>query len=135
MVGVVQQRRVVEVVQRELLTPYGLRSLSPHDPRYRGHYGSSWESRDRAYHQGTVWAWLMGPFIEAYLKVHGFSPDAREQARRWLGAFEEHLPRAGVGFISEIFDGDPPHEPVGCFAQAWSVGEILRVKRLLERGG
>ena len=126
-----QQRRVVEVVRRELLTPYGLRTLSPNDPRYRGRYGGSWESRDRAYHQGTAWPWLMGPFLEAYLKVNEFSPLARSQAGQWLRPLDEHLSQAGIGFISEVFDGDPPHAPAGCIAQAWSVAEILRVKRLI----
>ncbi len=129
-----QQRRVVERVQRELLTPYGLRTLAPSDPRYRGRYGGSWESRDRAYHQGTVWPWLMGPFIEAYLKVNGFSAQARAQARQWLRPLEEHLAQAGLGYISEVFDGDPPYFPGGCIAQAWSIGEILRAKRLAEQG-
>ena len=127
-----RQLSVVEFVQRELLTPYGLRTLSPDDHRYRGRYGGSWESRDKAYHQGTAWAWLMGPFIEAYLKVHEFSPAARQQARKFLAAFDEHLSQAGVGFISEVFDGDRPHNPGGCIAQAWSVAELLRAKRLVE---
>ena len=127
-----KQRRVVRVVQGKLLTPYGLRTLSPDDPRYRRRYGGSWESRDRAYHQGTVWAWLMGPFIEAYLKVEHFRPLAVEQARQWLGAFDGHLEASGLGYISEIFDGAPPHEPRGCIAQAWSVGEVLRAKRMVD---
>ena len=132
--GADRQAAVVEVVQRELLTPRGLRTLAPSDPQYRGRYGTSWESRDRAYHQGTVWPWLMGPFVEAYLKVNGFSDGARAQAGKWLGGFDEHLAEAGVGFISEVFDGDPPHAPGGCIAQAWSVAELLRAKRLLARG-
>jgi len=127
-----QRLRVVRVVQEKLLTPMGLRTLSPDDPRYRRRYGGSWESRDRSYHQGTVWPWLMGPFIEAYLRVHEYKPFAAAQARQWLAAFDAHLEAAGVGYISEICDGDPPHEPRGCIAQAWSVGEILRVKRLLD---
>ena len=127
-----RQQRVVQVVQDRLLTPYGLRSLSPDDRRYRRRYGGSWESRDRSYHQGTVWAWLMGPFIEAYLKVHQRRPAAVEQARRWLGAFDGHLETAGLGYVSEIFDGDAPHTPRGCIAQAWSVGEVLRVKRMVD---
>lgn len=126
-----QQRSIVQVCQSDLLTPYGLRTLSPMDSRYRGRYGISWESRDKAYHQGTVWPWLLGPFVEAYLKVNADSPAARQQARRWLLAFDEHLQQAGVGSVSEIFDGDRPHSPVGCIAQAWSVAELLRVKLLL----
>jgi predicted glycogen debranching enzyme len=118
---------VVDTVARELLTPYGLRSLSPRNPRYRGHYGGDFRNRDGAYHQGPVWPWLMGPFISAYLKVNGRSAKAREQASAWLGGFCAHLQDAGLGQISEIFDGDAPHRPRGCIAQAWSVAEILRV--------
>lgn len=130
-----RQEAVVETVRRELLTPRGLRSLAPGDPRYRRRYGGSQQSRDRAYHQGTVWAWLMGPFIEAFLRVHDFDADAARHARRWLEPFDEHLTEAGVGLVSEIFDGDPPHPARGCIAQAWSVGELLRAWRLVERAG
>jgi predicted glycogen debranching enzyme len=119
-------RRVVETTERELLTPYGLRSLAPGDPQYRPRYEGDSLSRDGAYHQGTVWAWLMGPFITAYMKVHDKSAEAREQARAWLANFQAHLSEAGLGHISEIFDGDPPHTPNGCIAQAWSVAEVLR---------
>jgi len=129
-----RQQSVVDVVQRELLTPRGLRTLARGHGLYRGRYGTSCESRDKAYHQGTVWAWLMGPFIEAYLKVNGFSLEARAQAKQWLEGFEQHLAEAGVGFISEVFDGDEPHAPGGCIAQAWSVGELLRAKRLVAEG-
>jgi predicted glycogen debranching enzyme len=121
-----QARRVVEVIERELLTPYGLRTLAPGDPQYRGRYEGDQRSRDGAYHQGTVWAWLMGPFITAYLKVHGRTKNGREKAAQWLGGFREHLSDAGLGQISEIFDGDAPHRPRGCIAQAWSVSELLR---------
>jgi predicted glycogen debranching enzyme len=119
-------RQVVDVVQRELATPYGLRTLSPRDSRYIGHYAGDQRSRDGAYHQGTVWPWLMGPFITAYLKVNGGSNSARAQAAEWLQPLRSHLSEAGLGQISEIFDGDPPHRPCGCFAQAWSVAEALR---------
>jgi len=118
---------VLEVVERELLTPYGLRTLSPGDERYMGHYAGGPGARDRAYHQGTVWPWLLGPFITAYLKVHGESREARDKASEWIANFEPHLRSAGLGQISEIFDGDPPHAPHGCIAQAWSVAELLRV--------
>jgi len=127
-----QQVSVVRHVKDNLLTPLGLRTLSPHDSRYRRRYGGSWESRDRAYHQGTVWAWLMGPFVEAYLKVEQYKPFAVAQARQWLDAFDVHMREAGLGQISEIFDGDAPHHPGGCIAQAWSVSEILRVKILID---
>jgi predicted glycogen debranching enzyme len=119
-------KRVVEVVERELLTPVGLRSLSPSDPQYRGRYeGSPW-SRDGVYHQGTVWAWLMGAFITAYVKVNRASKKSRRQAEEWLAGFRRHLTEAGLGQVSEIFDGDAPHTPRGCVAQAWSVAELLR---------
>jgi len=129
-----RQRSVVTTVGQKLLTPMGLRTLCPDDSRYRGRYGGSWESRDRSYHQGTVWAWLMGAFVEAYLKVEGNSDQARAQAAEWLRGFDDHLNRAGIGFISEIFDGEAPHHPRGCIAQAWSVAEILRAKRLVAGG-
>ena len=119
-------RSVVAVVERELLTPYGLRSLAPTDTRYRGRYEGGPESRDAAYHQGTVWAWLLGPFITAYVKTHGRSPESRRQAALWLAPLCEHLKDAGLGHVSEIFDGDAPHAPRGCIAQAWSVAGVLR---------
>ena len=119
-------RQVVDVVQRELLTPLGLRSLSPADPHYRARYeGGVWE-RDSAYHQGTVWPWLMGPFITAYVRVHRRTEQARTQAALWLADFAKHLSTAGLGQISEIADGEAPHQPRGCVAQAWSVAELLR---------
>ena len=119
-------RSVISVVERELLTPYGLRSLAASHPDYRGRYEGDSLSRDGAYHQGTVWAWLIGPFITAYLKVNQRSAESVEQARAWLRAFRAHLTDAGLGQISEIFDGEPPHTPRGCVAQAWSVAELLR---------
>lgn len=128
-----QEKSVVEVVERELLTPHGLRSLSPRDSRYRGVYiGNSW-SRDSAYHQGTVWGWPIGGFLIAYLKVHENSGEAKAQVRQWLQPLIAHLDEAGLGSISEIFDGDAPHAPRGCIAQAWSVSEVLRVWQ--ESGG
>jgi predicted glycogen debranching enzyme len=117
---------VVATVERELLTPYGLRSLSPLHLDYRPRYEGDAYARDTAYHQGTVWAWLIGPFITAYLRVHGRTPASLAQARLYLRTFREHLREAGVGQISEIFDGDAPHTPRGCIAQAWSVAELLR---------
>jgi len=120
-------RRVVEKVEEHLLTPFGLRTLAPSDPLYRGHYTGGPKERDGAYHQGTVWPWLLGPFITAYIKVNGESEEARHQAQAWLSPLESHLTDAGLGHISEIFEGDAPHRPCGCIAQAWSVAEILRV--------
>src|SRR5216683_1848189 len=119
-------KSVVEKVQEQLLTPYGLRSLAPSDPQYRGRYTGDPTSRDGAYHQGTVWPWLLGPFITAYVKVNGGSGSARRQAAEWLTPLKGHLTVGGLGQISEIFDGEPPHRPRGCIAQAWSVAEILR---------
>ena len=121
---------VVEKVQEQLLTPYGLRSLAPGDPQYRGRYTGGPVERDGAYHQGTVWPWLMGPFITAYIKVNEGSEAARRQAAAWLAPLKAHLADAGLGHISEIFDGNPngntPQRPVCCIAQAWSVAEVLR---------
>jgi glycogen debranching enzyme len=119
-------RSVVATVTRELLTPYGLRSLSPRHPDYRPRYEGDAYSRDTAYHQGTVWAWLIGPFVTAHLRTHGRTPESLTRARGFVRAFREHLNEAGVGQISEIFDADAPHTPRGCIAQAWSVAELLR---------
>jgi glycogen debranching enzyme len=126
MLSLERAKRVVATVQEHLLTPYGLRSLASTDPQYRGHYAGGPAERDGAYHQGTVWAWLLGPFITAYIKVNGGSEVTRAKAQGWLSALPSHLADAGLGHISEIFDGDPPHRPRGCIAQAWSVAEILR---------
>jgi predicted glycogen debranching enzyme len=120
-------RSVVEKVEEHLLTPFGLRTLAPSDPRYRGSYTGTPTERDGAYHQGTVWPWLLGPFIAAYIKVNGGSEGARRQAQAWLSPLESHIVEAGLGQVSEIFEGDAPHRPCGCIAQAWSVAEILRV--------
>jgi predicted glycogen debranching enzyme len=128
-----REARVVARVQADLLTPYGLRSLSPKDKRYRGIYrGDQW-TRDSSYHQGTVWAWPIGPFLTGYLKVNEYSDLARAQVREWLRPLLHHLDEAGLNSISEIFDGDPPHHPRGCFAQAWSVSEVLRVLEDVEK--
>jgi predicted glycogen debranching enzyme len=126
MLSAERAKLVVETVQQHLLTPYGLRSLAPSDPQYKRRYTGDPLNRDGAYHQGTVWPWLMGPFITAYTKVNGGSEAARRQAEQWLAPFKEHLSESGLGQISEIFEGNAPHRPVGCIAQAWSVAEILR---------
>lgn len=117
-----EARAVVDVCQRELLTPMGLRSLACSDPRYVGIYRGGPQARDAAYHQGTVWSWLLGPFALAHFQVHG----DRAAAQALLAAIGSHLAEACVGSVSEIFDGDAPHLPRGCFAQAWSVAELLR---------
>jgi predicted glycogen debranching enzyme len=114
---------VVTAVQAKLLTPVGLRSLAPGSPDYKPRYFGDLRARDAAYHQGTVWAWLIGPFIDAWLKVH---PDNRAAARHFLDGFEPHLAEGGIGSISEVFDAEPPFTPRGCIAQAWSVAEVLR---------
>jgi len=114
---------VLAVVETRLLTPFGLRSLDPAAPDYRPSYAGDLRSRDFAYHRGTVWAWLIGPFVDAWLKVH---PGDRAGARRMLSGLAGHLDEFCVGTIAEVFDGDPPHRPRGCTAQAWSVAEMLR---------
>jgi len=119
-------KRVVDAVQRHLLTPYGLRTLAPSDPQYRGRYEGGPVSRDGAYHQGTVWPWLMGPFISAYLHVNGRTPQTRSQVELWLEEFRRYIEEEGVGQVPEVFDGDAPQRAGGCIAQAWSVAEILR---------
>lgn len=119
-------RQVVDQVQRELLTPVGLRTLARYDPRYHPRYEGGVNERDSAYHQGTVWPWLMGPFLTAYMRVYGQDPEARTQAKTWLEEFSAHLATAGLGHVSEIADAEDGNEPRGCIAQAWSVGELLR---------
>ena len=114
---------VMEVVRDRLLTPVGLRSLAPGHPDYKAKYYGDLRSRDAAYHQGTVWAWLIGPYIDAWLKLH---PEGTSEARAMLDGFNQHLGEACVGSISEIFDAENPYVPRGCVAQAWSVAEVLR---------
>ena len=116
-------RPVLEVVRSKLLTPVGLRSLSPDHPAYQSRYDGNLRMRDAAYHQGTVWTWLIGPFVDAWLKVY---PEDWAGARDLLAGLEPHLSEAGVGSISEIFDAEEPFTPRGCIAQAWSVAEVLR---------
>ena len=122
-----QQEAVVEAVRRELLTPVGLRTLAGSDPDYHGRYTGPQKQRDAAYHNGTVWPWPLGAFLEAYLKVNDRSQPAIEQARRWLQPLLDTMSHSCIGQIGEIFEGDEPHRPVGCFAQAWSVAEALRL--------
>ncbi len=125
MVSLQNARKIVDAVQRELFTPIGLRTLSPSDPAYHGRYeGGVWE-RDSAYHQGTVWPWLMGPFITAFLKVDK-SQAAQKQALKWLKGLHTFMQHQGLGQLPEIADGDAPHKSRGCIAQAWSVAELLR---------
>jgi len=126
-----QQRAVVDACAQHLLTPHGLRSLAPGDAAYIGHYGGDPASRDGAYHQGTVWSWLIGPFIRAHLHVYH---DAA-LARTFLAPLVRQMETHGIGSISEIYDGDPPHTPRGCIAQAWSVAQVLEAWQATERNG
>lgn len=122
--------RVVAAVERELWTPLGLRSLERGHPAYVPHYRGSMRERDAAYHQGTVWPWLIGPFVEAWLKSRRFTPEAKAQARaRFVEPLRRHLEQAGLDHVSEIADGDPPHTPAGCPFQAWSLSELVRLER------
>ena len=126
MLSRVKATSVVNKVERLLLTPYGLRTLAPTDRQYCGRYEGDQQRRDAAYHQGTVWPWLMGPFVTAYLRIHR-TRDAHAKVAEWLKPLRRHLSEAGLGQVSEVFDGDPPHRAGGCIAQAWSVAEFLRV--------
>jgi len=121
-----QGAQIMRHIAEKLLTPYGLRTLSPDDPDYRGVYFGDQHARDSTYHQGTVWPWLLGPYITAYVKLHGLSEETGNYLRKLTEPLYEHLRHADLGSISEIFDGDPPHYPRGCIAQAWSVAELLR---------
>jgi glycogen debranching enzyme len=119
-------RAVLAKVESELLTPVGLRTLPQNDSRYIGLYQGDPLKRDSAYHQGTVWPWLLGPFITGYVKAFENTPATLDKVSRWLEPLQAHLSHAGLGSISEIFCADPPHSPCGCIAQAWSVAEVLR---------
>jgi predicted glycogen debranching enzyme len=131
-----QQKSVVDAVQKELLTPYGLRTLNVQDSRYRSIYTGSPRERDEAYHQGTVWPYLIGPFVEAYLKVNGFNRKSKKKAAEFIEPLLRHLTEDGcLGQVCEIFDGDAPYKSRGCFAQAWSVGELLRAYLLIHSNG
>jgi predicted glycogen debranching enzyme len=122
---------VVNTVRRQLVTPLGLRSLAPTDPNYKARYDGDLRSRDAAYHQGTVWAWLIGPFFDAWLRAN---PKDWETARTFLSGFDSEMSESGIGTISEIFDAESPYNPRGCIAQAWSVAEVLRCELKLRAG-
>jgi predicted glycogen debranching enzyme len=122
---------VLNVVREQLLTPYGLRSLAPSDPNYKVRYDGDLRARDAAYHQGTVWAWLIGPFFDAWLRAN---PEDWEAGRTILASFDSEMSEAGVGTISEVFDAEPPFTSRGCIAQAWSVAEVLRCTLKLRAG-
>ena len=125
-----QMKRVLDFAEKELVTPRGLRTLSPGNQHYRGTYQGNQEERDKAYYNGTVWPWLLGPFCEGYLKVYG--DQGVQKVKRLIYGLEEVMSEHGVSTISEIYDGDPPHAPNGAISQAWSVGEVLRIIDLLE---
>lgn len=131
MLTVDQMKSILDIANRILVTPRGLRTLSPSDGEYKGIYCGDQATRDNAYHQGTVWPWLLGPFCDGWLRVYGEGGVSR--VRKLIMGFEETLTEAGISTISEIFDGDPPHSPRGAISQAWSVGEILRIFTLLEK--
>ncbi len=126
-----QINKILKTIEKELLTPKGLRSLSPKNPNYKGRYEGDQTSRDLAYHQGTVWVWLISHFAEAYLRIHGKS-GVRFIEKIYKG-FEDDMFIAGLGTISEIYDGNPPHTPRGAISQAWSVAAVLYIKDLLEK--
>jgi predicted glycogen debranching enzyme len=128
-----QALRMLDAVRRELVTPLGVRTLSPGDPGYCGRYAGDPATRDAAYHNGTAWPWLLGHYGEALLRLTADKQAAINALGRCLEAFERHLDEEGLGTISEVFDGDPPPTPGGCTAQAWSVAEILRLAKLVER--
>ena len=128
-----QEQAVLNTVTKHLYTPYGLRTLSPEDAQYHPHYGGAQFDRDMAYHQGTTWVFPMGAYYRAYLKVHGNSVQAQKTVRAGLVNVETMLHQGCAGQLPEIYDGDHPSEGKGCFAQAWSVGEILRVYEMLEK--
>ena len=131
MITTEMKKNVVEVVKRELLTSKGLRTLSPKNIKYKGEYYGNQEQRDKAYHQGTVWPWLFGHFAEAYINV--YKESGVELIKKYFKGFEGELYRHGLGTISEVYDGDPPHNPGGTISQAWSVSELLRVENMLEK--
>lgn len=131
-----QMRSILRAVTDRLLTPYGLRTLDPQHPDYRGRYEGHHSQRESAAHQGSVYPWLIGPFVEAYLRVDADNPHARATARSYLTSLIDHMRvDAGLGGISELFDGDAPHTPRGCINQAWCVAEVLRAWRLTEPNG
>jgi predicted glycogen debranching enzyme len=125
-------RKVVDAVEARLLTPLGLRSLSPDNPDYVGRYEGGPRQRDGAYHQGTVWPYLAGAFVDAWVRVRGGTESAKAEARRrFVPPFLAHLDEAGLGHVSEILDGDAPHAPRGCPFQAWSLAELIRIDRVI----
>ncbi|MFC0263038.1 amylo-alpha-1,6-glucosidase [Fontibacter flavus] len=126
-----QMDSILEIVKSKLLTSRGLRSLAPDDPSYKGYYHGNQFSRDQAYHNGTVWAWLLGHFVDGYIKLHGKS--GKHFVEKIIKGFDGVMTQYGVGTVAEIYDGDPPHRPKGSISQAWSVGELLRIMHLVNK--
>jgi predicted glycogen debranching enzyme len=125
-----QMKKILDVADKELVTPRGLRTLSPGHKLYKGIYYGNQETRDNAYHQGTVWPWLLGPFCDGWLRVYGIQ--GVQKVRNLIFGLEECMSEHGISTLSEIHDGDPPHAPRGAISQAWSVSEVLRIIELLE---
>ena len=125
------KNNLLEVVRKQLLSPKGLRTLAPTDPRYKGIYEGNQETRDNAYHQGTAWPWLLEHFVKAWLEVHRNT--GLSLAKQIYYGFEEDMTIHGIGSISEIYDGDPPHTPRGAVSQAWSVGSLLRIYEMIQQ--
>jgi glycogen debranching enzyme len=126
-----QKKSILDIVKQELLTPRGIRSLSPKNPNYKSVYEGNVEARDQAYHQGTAWPWLLGAYADAHLKIHGKS--GIQEMKHLLKGFEEEISHHGIGTISELYNGDPPHHGKGTISQAWSVAEIRRVLWLINK--
>jgi len=126
-----QKAQVLDIAKLHLLTNRGIRSLAPSDPEYKGYYHGNQTQRDKAYHQGTVWPWLMGPFAEGYLKLHGKA--GVNFVEKMIQAFDGVMSQYGIGSVAEIYDGDPPHRPKGAISQAWSVGELLRMMYIVDK--
>jgi predicted glycogen debranching enzyme len=128
-----EQISIVRIVEEELLTPFGLRTLNKADPLYKGHYEGNVNLRDAAYHNGTVWPWLLGPFFDALLKTTDNLDATKKRIRTMINYFDSHLKHGGYYSVSEIFDGDEPHTARGCIAQAWSVAELRRILLQVDR--
>lgn len=133
MLSPMQELRIMKTVHRHLYTSFGLRTLSPKDPEFHPFYGGIQLERDMAYHQGTIWPYTLGAYYLAYLKTHGNTPSAAQHVREQLDSMEAMLREGCVGQLPEIYDGSNPGPSKGCFAQAWSVGELLRVYDALKR--
>ncbi|MCK5840479.1 MAG: amylo-alpha-1,6-glucosidase, partial [Bacteroidales bacterium] len=125
------QKSILDVIEQELLTSRGLRTLSPENTNYKGVYFGDQATRDTAYHNGTAWPWLVGHFIEGYLKVNG--KNGIHFAKKLLFGFEDVMLEHGIGTVSEVYDGDPPHKAGGTISQAWSVAELLRMEKMIEK--